>query len=114
MVRKLKSKLVSQWTKAQQHLLLLRSSVSWTQQWSMWYMVIVTFQLEQHWILVLESHSSQKASLHRVVVEGAYGGGSSKHYVQARLQSLSKPAQFVTLKFTVIPKLKKSQPPHSK
>ncbi len=51
---------------------------------------------------------------HRVVVEGAYGGGSRKHYVQARLQSLSKPEQFVTLKFTVIPKLKKSKPPHSK
>ncbi len=50
----------------------------------------------------------------RVLVEGAYGGGSSKHYVEAQLQSLDDPGQSVTLKFSIIPKLKSSQPPHCK
>ncbi len=50
----------------------------------------------------------------RVLVEGAYGGCSSKHYVQANLQSIIDPTQSVTMKFSIIPKLKSSQPPHCK
>ena len=52
-------------------------------------------------------------SLH-IIVEGAYSGGNSKHFVQAMLQSLDDPSQSVTLKFSVIPKLKTSQSPHCK
>ncbi len=47
-------------------------------------------------------------------MEGAYEGGSSKHFVQATLRSLQDPSKSVTMKFSVIPKIKPSNTPQRK
>ena len=62
----------------------------------------------------LASHLKLARYSQHIIVEGAYGGGNSKHFVQAMLQSLDNPSQSITLKFSVIPKLKTSQSPHCK
>ncbi len=50
----------------------------------------------------------------RILVEGAYEGGSSKHFVQATLCSLQVTSKSVTMKFSVIPKIKPSNAPQRK
>ena len=62
----------------------------------------------------LASHLKLPRYSQHIIVEGAYSGGNSKHFVHAMLQSLDDPSQSVTLKFSVIPKLKTSQSPRCK
>jgi len=50
----------------------------------------------------------------RILVEGAYEGRSSKHFVQATLRSLQDLSKSVTMKFSVIPKIKPSNTPQRK
>ena len=62
----------------------------------------------------LASHLKLQRYPQHIIVEEAYGEGSSKHFVQATLQSLDDPTAAITLKLAVMPKLKASQPPYSK
>ena len=59
----------------------------------------------------LASHLKLKRYPKRLVIEGAYGGGTSRHYVQVQLQSTHNSGKSVTLKLSVIPKLPTAYPP---
>jgi len=49
-----------------------------------------------------------------ILVESAYSGCGSRHYIQTTLESHYDPLLLVTLKFSVVPKIKLSQPPQHK
>ncbi len=53
----------------------------------------------------LASHLKLKRYPQRLIIEGAYGGGMSKHYVQTTLQSAYDPTKQVTLRLSVVTKL---------
>ncbi len=59
----------------------------------------------------LTSHLKLKRYPQRSIIEGAYGGGTSRHYVQATLQSSSDANQTLTLRLSVVPKLPAAHPP---
>ena len=59
----------------------------------------------------LASHLKLKRYPKRLIIEGAYGGGTSRHYVQVRLQSVHEPEKSVILTLSVVPKLPTAYPP---
>ncbi len=58
----------------------------------------------------LASHLKLKRYPKRLIIEGAYGGGTSRHYVQVRLQSVHEPEKSVILTLSVVPKLPTAYP----